>query len=140
MRPAHDLHLRPDCSIHEDHDQPALDGADVAHDVWRYVAHPGRSGDGWRWQVDRAERDDGALLAILENGEIRRREPAHRAAVAVEDGDIHLHDVDARTERLQRRGRILSGFADQSGEEKGPYGAAVVRIIERLLDLAIAAA
>ena len=51
-------------------------------------------------------------------GEVRRREPAHGLAVAIEDGDVEVEDLDAALER--RRLLLLRGQDHAGGDKNQP--------------------
>jgi hypothetical protein len=57
-------------------------------------------------QVDFSERLNLALLSILEDGKVLRRQTADWPALAIEHGDVHLHEVGSTTEGSLRAWRL----------------------------------
>ena len=118
-----DLIFDSDRPIEHDHDEPSLRLDAVDGDVRRHIAHPRRGGRRGLWfrDIDGHERDDRTGLAVFENREVRRRQPANRFAVSVENGDINLDDFDARAKRrcglLVRESRKRKDSDQRSGSD-----------------------
>ena len=89
--------LQRDRAIHQDDDQaPVLLTRLIRDDVGRHLFGPHRFGcTRARGELDRRERADGCRDAVVEDGEVRRGQPAHGLSLVVEDGHIELDELDA---------------------------------------------
>jgi hypothetical protein len=87
----------PHRPVEHDDDEPAF-GADVVGDgIGRRLAHPRRHRRRRLalGEIDGEERDDWPRLAVLEHREIRGGQATNRLAILVEDGHVHLDNVQA---------------------------------------------
>ena len=85
--------------IHQDHDQPSVLLADlIGDDVGGHVAGPDGVVRARPRKLDRREGANRRLDAVVEYGEVRRGQPAHRLPLAVQDDDVELQQLDAGAE------------------------------------------
>ena len=103
--------------IEQDDNEAALECIVANHVGRNGFGASGRGGRRGR-QFNRRERDDLAWLAVFENREIKRRQPANRASLPIENGHVELNGVDAGAEggRLCRWELLSGRIADEHGE------------------------
>jgi hypothetical protein len=99
------LVFEPYRPVEHDDDEPSLARNVVRDHIRRHVAHPGSCGRVGRpfREGDRRERDDRPRFAVFQDDEVRRRQPLHRKTAPIQHRNVHLHDVDAGSERLPHR-------------------------------------
>ena len=91
--------------IHQDDDQPSFRLAHlIGDDVGGDVVGPDGLGRTRPRQLDRREGANRRLDAVVEDGEVRGGQSAHRLPLVVEDGDVELQQLDAGAEL--RRGSL----------------------------------
>ena len=98
--------------VDQDHDEPAGVGGCIGRVAGLRGGRNGRAGASLRRpQGDELRLDDGARLPVDRHREIGRPKVGNRVAVAVEDGGVHLDELDPAPEhgRLLRRDRPAQG-------------------------------
>ena len=107
-----------DRAIHQDDDQPPF----LLHrlDSWRRpagasFAHTGSVARARAGDVDGREGADRSRDAVLQHGEVRGAQPAHRLPLVVEDGDIELDELDAGS----KRGLVAPVLSEERGGRPG---------------------
>ncbi len=90
-------------AVHQDnHQSPVLLAHLVRGDVRRHLCGPHRLGrTRARGELHRRERADGCRDTVVEHGEIRGSQPAHRLPLVVQDRHIELDELDARSKLRQ---------------------------------------
>ena len=98
--------------IHQDDDQPSVLLADlIGDDVGGHVAGPDGLVCARPRKLDRREGANRCLYAVVEYGEVRGGQPAHRLPLVIQDDHVELQQLDAGTE--------LWAFALSLREEHG---------------------
>ena len=93
---------RVDRPVEQDHDEPAFAREGVARHVRGDGVHPRRRRQHARRQIDGRKRQHGSRPIVFVDREVRRGQPAHRLAVAIEDRDLDINEIDAAAKRLLR--------------------------------------
>ncbi len=91
----------------DDDDDESAGREVIAGDIERHRVDGCGRRRGNRRQFNRGERHHPPWPAVLEDGEIRGRQPANGPALPVEHGDVEVNGVDTGAERLRLRGREL---------------------------------
>ena len=104
--------------VDQNHDEPAGVGVDVGRVPGILRRGIGREGAPLgRPQRDELGLDDGARLPVDGHREIRRLQVGNRVAVAVDDGGVHLDELDAAPESGGLLGRRHHARGDRGDDE-----------------------